>query len=53
MMKLPISKAYPFMALNFTLVGFVVAPMLSESMSWSKLGGLALVVAGLVLTSQG
>lgn len=53
MMKLPISRAYPFMALNFILVGFLAVPLFGENMSWPKLGGLALVVAGLLLTSQG
>lgn len=53
MMKLDLNKAYPFMALNFILVGFLAVPMFGESMTWPKIGGLALVVAGLLLTSQG
>lgn len=53
MMKLDINKAYPFMALNFVLVGFLAVPLFGESMTWPKIGGLALVVAGLLLTSQG
>lgn len=53
MMKLDINKAYPFMALNFILVGLLAVPLFGESMTWPKIGGLVLVVAGLVLTSQG
>ena len=53
MMKLDINKAYPFMALNFVLVGLLAVPFFGESMSWQKVGGLALIVAGLVLTSRG
>lgn len=53
MMRLDINKAYPFMALNFVLVGLLAVPLFGESMSWPKIGGLALVVMGLVLTSQG
>lgn len=53
MMKLDINKAYPFMALNFILVGFLAVPLFGESMTWPKIGGLVLVVAGLLLTSQG
>lgn len=53
MMRLEISKAYPFMALNFVLVGLLAVPLFGESMTWPKMGGLFLVVMGLVLTSQG
>jgi len=53
MMKLDISKAYPFMALNFVLVGLLAVPFFGESMTWQKIGGLALIVAGLLLTGRG
>lgn len=53
MMRLEISKAYPFMALNFVLVGLLAIPLFGESMTWPKAGGLILVVMGLLLTSQG
>lgn len=53
MMKLDLSKAYPFMALNFILVGLLAVPLFGESVTWPKVSGLALVVVGLVLTSRG
>lgn len=53
MMKLELSKAYPFMALNFILVGLLAVPLFGDHITWPKVSGLALVVAGLVLTSHG
>jgi multidrug transporter EmrE-like cation transporter len=41
------------MALNFVLVGLLAAPLFGEPLSTSKLVGLVLVVAGLVVTSHG
>jgi drug/metabolite transporter (DMT)-like permease len=49
MMKLDVNKAYPFMALNFILVGILAVPLLGETMTWQKLAGLGLVVIGLVV----
>lgn len=49
MMKLDVNKAYPFMALNFILVGILAVPLLGESMTWQKLAGLGLVVVGLIV----
>jgi multidrug transporter EmrE-like cation transporter len=48
-----LSRIYPFMALNFVLVGLLAAPLFGEPLSTSKLVGLVLVVAGLVVTSHG
>lgn len=48
--RFPLSKIYPFMALNFVLVGFLAVPMFGESLNMSKVLGLILVIAGLVLT---
>ena len=53
MMKLEVSKTYPFMALNFVLVGLLAVPFFGEQMTWSKACGLGLVVVGLILTSHG
>jgi len=51
--RFPLSRIYPFMALNFVLVGLLAVPLFGESMSTSKIVGLLLVVAGLVVTSRG
>ncbi len=50
--RFPLSKIYPFMALNFVLVGLLAVPLFGESLSTSKIVGLLLVVAGLLLTSR-
>ena len=48
-----LSRIYPFMALNFVLVGLLAVPFFGESLSTSKLVGLVLVVAGLITVSRG
>lgn len=50
--KLELSKAYPFMALNFLIVCLVAVPLFGESFSPAKAFGLLTVVAGLVIMSQ-
>lgn len=51
--RLELSKAYPFMALNFLLVSFAAVPLFGESMTLAKGVGLAVVVLGLIILSQG
>ena len=51
MTKLPLSRAYPFMALSFILVTIFANMLLGESITWSKIAGLALIVGGLVVGS--
>lgn len=51
--RLELSKAYPFMALNFVLVAVVAAPLFGESLTVPRLIGLSLVVMGLIISSQG
>lgn len=48
-----LSRVYPFMALNFIIVALVAAPLFGEAITWPKIAGLVLVVAGLCLSSQG
>lgn len=50
--KLELSKAYPFMALNFLIVCLVAVPLFGESFSVTKAIGLLAVVVGLVIMSQ-
>jgi len=50
--RFPLSKAYPFMALNFVLVGLLAVPLFGESLSTAKVAGLVLVVTGLIVISR-
>jgi multidrug transporter EmrE-like cation transporter len=51
--KLELSYAYPFMSLAFVLVLFLSAVFFHESINWQKLVGMGLIVAGIVVSSQG
>ena len=48
--SVPLNVAYPFMALSFCLVPLLAWLALGEAMSWRQGAGLALIVAGLVMT---
>ena len=52
MTKFQLSYAYPFMSLSYVVVLFLSAVLFHEAVTWPKLAGLALVVAGLALSSQ-
>ncbi len=51
--RLDLSQAYPFMALNFLLVCLLAVPLFGEQLNAFRLTGLGLVIAGLVVLSQG
>jgi multidrug transporter EmrE-like cation transporter len=51
--RLPLSHAYPFMALSFVLVLFLSALLFAEPLTWAKVAGVALICAGVALGSQG
>jgi len=51
--RLELSKAYPFMALNFLFVCIAAVPLFGESFTIAKGIGLATVVLGLIILSQG
>lgn len=53
MSRLELSRAYPFMALNFLLVGILAVPFFNETMTRPKLIGLLLVILGLIVSSRG
>ena len=53
MVKLDLSHAYPFVSLSFVLVLFLSALLFGEPLSWAKVAGIALVIAGVALGSQG
>lgn len=52
MSRLELSRAYPFMALNFLLVGALAIPLFGESLTRGKLVGITLVILGLVVVSR-
>jgi len=51
--RLELSRAYPFMALNFLLVCLLAAPLFGEVLTTPKLLGLGFVIVGLIILSQG
>jgi multidrug transporter EmrE-like cation transporter len=51
--RFELSFAYPFMSLSFVLVLLLSALFFSEAVTAAKVVGVALVVAGLVIGSQG
>jgi multidrug transporter EmrE-like cation transporter len=51
--RLELSKAYPFMALNFLIVCIVAVPLFGETLTTAKVVGLTTVVVGLLILSQG
>jgi multidrug transporter EmrE-like cation transporter len=53
MTKFELSYAYPFMSLAFVLVLILSAIIFREPLSVAKVTGLALVVAGIILSSRG
>lgn len=53
MTKLQLSHAYPFMSITFVLVIVLSGLVFHEPISAYKLAGMALVVAGIVVGSQG
>ena len=46
--KLDLSVAYPFMSLNFVLVGLLAVPLFGDTFGLGKVVGLVLICAGLV-----
>lgn len=51
--KLPLSHAYPFMSSAFVIVMLLSAVFFAEPITVRKVVGLCLIVAGLVVASQG
>jgi multidrug transporter EmrE-like cation transporter len=51
--RMELGKAYPFMALNFGLTGLFAASLFGEAYSLEKGVGLAFIVVGIVISSQG
>lgn len=53
MTKFELSYAYPFMSLSFLLVLILSAILFHEQLTLSKIVGVLLVVAGIVIASRG
>ena len=51
--RLELSKAYPFMALNFLIVCIAAIPLFGETLTTAKIAGLAIVIVGLIVLSNG
>ncbi len=51
--KLELSHAYPFVSLSFVLVLLLSVQFFGEPLSWAKVLGVALIVAGVAVGSQG
>ena len=52
MTKFELSYAYPFMSGAFVLVFILSVLFFNEVVTWQKILGLALIVAGIVVTSR-
>lgn len=50
--KLPLSRAYPFMSINFVLVAIVAAWLFHENLDAHKLTGTFIIVAGVIVLSR-
>ncbi|OGA22181.1 MAG: hypothetical protein A3I02_06350 [Betaproteobacteria bacterium RIFCSPLOWO2_02_FULL_67_26] len=53
MTKLDLSHAYPFTSLSFVLVVLLSGWLFQEPVTGPKMAGLALIVAGILIGSQG
>jgi multidrug transporter EmrE-like cation transporter len=47
--RLPLSRAYPFVALSFVMVLLLSAVFFGEALTWAKVAGVALVIAGIAV----
>lgn len=52
MTKFDISYAYPFMSSAFVLVFLFSVVLFQEPVSWQKVIGLILIIAGIIVTSK-
>ena len=52
MTKFDISYAYPFMSSAFVLVFLISVVLFNEVVTWHKVAGLLLIVAGIIVTSR-
>ncbi|CAD7725927.1 4-amino-4-deoxy-L-arabinose-phosphoundecaprenol flippase subunit ArnE [Xanthomonas hydrangeae] len=53
MTRFELSHAYPFMSMNFVIVVLLSGWLLSEPLTWQRLIGVGLIVAGTVVAARG
>lgn len=53
MTKLQLSHAYPFMSITFVLVLILSGLVFHEPITWPKMTGMGLIIAGIIVGSQG
>ncbi|MBB4131440.1 EamA family transporter [Xanthomonas sp. 3075] len=53
MTRFELSHAYPFMSLNFVIVVLLSGWLLSEPLTWQRLIGVGLIVAGTMVAARG
>ncbi|GGH85222.1 drug/metabolite transporter (DMT)-like permease [Pullulanibacillus pueri] len=53
MTKFQLSYAYPFMSLSFLAVFILSVVLFHEVLTWQKVIGLAFVIVGIIISSQG
>lgn len=53
MSRFELSYAFPFMGLNFVLIGLAGIVFFGEALTFSKLAGSLLVIAGIVVLARG
>jgi multidrug transporter EmrE-like cation transporter len=47
--RLPLSRAYPFVALSFVMVLLLSGVFFNETITWGKVAGVALITAGIAV----
>lgn len=50
--KLPISRAYPYMAINFLLVALMATALFGEQLDGYKIAGTLIIMLGVVVLSR-
>ena len=51
--QLPVSRAYPVMALSFAIVVLASAPLYGEALNAAKIAGVTLITVGVFVATRG
>lgn len=52
MTRFPVSYAYPFVSLSFVGVALLGVVLFKESLGWTQIAGMVLIVGGVILIAQ-
>jgi multidrug transporter EmrE-like cation transporter len=52
MTRFELSQVYPFMAANFVIVGLASVWLFNEPLTWTKVMGVTLICAGLIVMAR-